>query len=44
MELSMVSEFMGILSNRNLLTKLILVLLILVMGVADFIIITLKMF
>lgn len=42
MELSMINEFMGILSNRNLLTKVILVLLAIFLGVADLIIILLK--
>lgn len=41
-ELSMINEFMGIISNRNLLTKLILLALALFLGVADLIIIVLK--
>ncbi len=41
-ELSMINEFMGIISNRNLLTKLILLALALFLGVADLIIIILK--
>jgi hypothetical protein len=41
-ELSMINEFMGIISNRNLLTKLILLALALFLGVADLVIIILK--
>lgn len=38
----MINEFMGIINNRNLLTRLILIALILFLGVADFIILILK--
>jgi hypothetical protein len=41
-ELSMINEFMGIISNRTLLSKLILLALALFLGVADLIIIVLK--
>lgn len=42
-ELSTINEFMSIINNRNLLTRLILLALILFLGAADFIIIILKM-
>lgn len=41
-ELSMINEFMGIISNRNLLTRLILLALALFLGAADLVIIILK--
>jgi hypothetical protein len=41
-ELSMINEFMGIISNRNLLTRLILLALAIFLGAADLVIIFLK--
>lgn len=39
----MITEFMDIISNRNLLTKIILLALVVFLGVADLIIIMLKL-
>jgi hypothetical protein len=41
-ELSTINEFMSIISNRNLLTRLILLTLILFLGATDLIIVILK--
>jgi hypothetical protein len=41
-ELSMINEFMSIISNRNLITRLILVALVLFLGVVDLTVIVLK--
>ena len=41
-ELDLVSQFMRTISNRKLLTKIILVLLIIFLGLADFAIFVLK--